>query len=148
MKKYLDEILLGCAAFFAALTLILMNAPGLTGSADFVIAKVTYNPSVYDLVGNNGDTTVGLVFAVIFVVLCLVAAACLLVLKLIKFKFSLSGIVALAAAVLSLIAGILYFCTKGLVGSSASLGAGAVFCGIFSLLNAGVFGFYGVTKLK
>ena len=144
MKKYLDEILLGCAAFFAALTLILMNAPGLTASG----WGITVTASVYDLVGNNGDTTVGLVFAVIFVVLCLVAAACLLVLKLIKFKFSLSGIVALAAAVLSLIAGILYFCTKGLVGSSASLGAGAVFCGIFSLLNAGVFGFYGVTKLK
>ena len=144
MKKYLEEILLGCAAFLSALTLILMNAPGLTASG----FGVTVTASVYDLVGNNGDTTVGLVFAVIFVVLALVAAVCLLVLKLIKFKFGYAGIVALAVAALSLIAGILYFCTKGLVGSSASLGAGAVLCGIFSLLSAGVLGFYGVTKLK
>ena len=146
MKKYLEEILLGCAAFLSALTLILMNAPGLTASG----FGITFQPSVYDLVGNNssGDPTVGLVFAVIFVVLALVAAVCLLVLKLIKFKFGYAGIVALAVAALSLIAGILYFCTKGLVGSSASLGAGAVLCGIFSLLNAGVLGFYGVTKLK
>lgn len=144
MKKYLEEILLGCAAFLSALTLILMNAPGLTASG----LGLTFQASVYYLVGNNGDTTVGLVFAVIFVVLALVAAVCLLVLKLIKFKFGYAGIVALAVAALSLIAGILYFCTKGLVGSSASLGAGAVLCGIFSLLSAGVLGFYGVTKLK
>ena len=146
MKKYLDEILLGCAAFFAALILILMNAPGLTASG----FGITVTASVYDLVGNGngGDPTVGLVFAVIFVVLALVAAVALLVLKLLKVKFGFDGIVALVAAVLMLVAGILYFSTKGLVGSSASLGAGAVLCAIFSLIEAGVFGFYGVLKLN
>ncbi len=145
MKKFLDEILLGCAAFFAVLTLILMNAPGLTASAFGLTAK----SSVYDLLSVNGDATVGLIFALIFVILVLVASACLLVLKLLKIKFDFAGIAAFAAAVLSLVAGILYFSTKGLVGASgASLGVGAVFCAIFSLINAGVLGFYGFTKLQ
>lgn len=145
MKKFLDEILLGCAAFFATLTLILMNAPGLTVSVFGLTAKY----SVYELLNFNGDTTVGLIFALIFVILVLVAAVCLLAVKLLKVKFGYAGITAFAAAVLSLVAGILYFSTKGLVGvSGGSLGVGAVFCAIFSLINTGVLGFYGFAKLK
>ncbi|MBQ7164633.1 MAG: hypothetical protein IJR61_04820 [Clostridia bacterium] len=150
MKKYLDYILLGASALFGVLTLILMVAPGVTST----ILGTTVTSSVYKVMGeggNDGGAVVGLVFALIFTILALVVPACLCVFNFLGKKFGFEAIVAAAAAVLALVAGILFFCTKAMsVGSSdyIHLGAGAVLCGIFMILNALVLCYYGFTKFK
>ena len=142
MKKYLDLILVGVGAFCSALILILMSAPGISAS----VFGATVTESLYGLL----DDGVGLIFAMIFVILALVAALCLIALKLLNKKLGYEALIGLCAAVLSLVAGILYFCTKPIVGagSGINLGVGAIFCGIFGLIGAGAFGYYAFTKKK
>ncbi|MBP5308364.1 MAG: hypothetical protein J6Z34_04420 [Clostridia bacterium] len=147
MKKYLDYVLLGASILFGALTLILMVAPGITFG--------NVSDSVYKVMGNygkDGGAVVGLVFALIFTIIALAVPACLCVLNFLGKKIGFTAIIAAAAAVLALVAGILFFCTKAMaLGDTilnGKLGAGAVLGGIFMILNALVLCYYGFTKFK
>ena len=151
MKKSKDNVsylILGCGVLFSALVLIFMAITGI--NYDVLIGKAQF--TVYELLSYGDKTRIGLVFALIFVIIALVAAIAILIIKLIKAKVAFCGWIALGAAVLSLVAGILFFSTKGLIGESGNdlvtVAAGAVLCGIFALLNAFVLGFYAVTELK
>lgn len=144
MKKYFDYLILICSVVFSVLVLLLMLAPGIT--ATVIGTKVTR--SVYELL-NYGDTfRVGIFFTLLFTILLLIAAIGLLCIKILRIKFKSGKIVALCGALIALATGVLFFCTVPLIGEGGSsivqLGAGSVFCGIFSILNCGVLAFYGV----
>ena len=146
-KNLLDYILLGSSALFGILTLVIMVAPGIIIDLGLVTTK--YN--VYELLNYADEARVGLIFALIFSIILLVATLLLLLLKLLNKKFKLELIVALCASALALVAGILFFCTKPLIGeansSVVSLGIGAILAGIFALISAITLGFYAVKKL-
>ena len=152
MKKHLDLIVLGCSALFSVVVLLMMLATGIKMTDTVVGTATTW--SVYDLM-NFGDTTrVGIVLALVFTILSLLAAIVLLCVKAFKVKCKFAWIVALIVALLALVSGILFFCMKSLVGVNDSallkysLGIGTVFCGIFSLLNAAALIYYGLKAKK
>ena len=104
---------------------------------------------------NLGDgTSVGMVFALIFAILGVIAPIALCALKVLKVKKVPYGIIAFACAAIALVAGILLFCSKSffLAGhddvNGLTLGVGAVFAGIFGVLNACALGFFGVKNMK
>ncbi|MBO4594560.1 MAG: hypothetical protein J5697_02520 [Clostridia bacterium] len=151
MKKHLDLIVLGCSALFSVVVLLMMLATGMKSTVP-VLGSATW--SVYDLM-NFGDTTrVGIVLALVFTILSLLAAIVLLCVKAFKVKCKFAWIVALIVALLALVSGILFFCAKSLVVTddyplvTFNLGIGAVFCGIFSLLNAAALIYYGIKAKK
>lgn len=146
MKKYLNELLAGCAAFLCILVLLLMLAPGVNIT---LLGKASY--SVYEVM-NFGDTfRAGILIALLFVIFSLLGSACLVATKFLKIKFDFAWIVACVLALFMLVAGILFFCCKPIAGLGgneyAHLGAGGVLCGIFSILAAFPLGYLGyVTK--
>ncbi len=148
MKKYLDYIVLGCCILFPVLVLLLMLAPG----TSVTLLGTTTTASVYDCISNGDSTCVGLVFALIFTILSLVIAVGLCAIKVFKINFKFGWIIAFVAALFAFIAGILFFCIKGLLDVADSelikIGAGAIMSGIFSLFGACAFGFYGVVSKK
>ena len=146
MKKHLDLIVLGCSALFSVVVLLMMLATGVSLTIPYV-GTTTW--SVYDLL-NFGDTTrVGIVLALVFTILSLLAAIVLLCIKAFKVKCKFAWIVALIVALLALVSGILFFCAKSLVDANDfDLGIGSIFCGIFSLLNAAALICYGIKAKK
>ena len=148
MKKYLDYIVLGCCILFPVLVLLLMLAPG----TSVTLLGTTSTASVYDCMSNGDSTCVGLVFALIFTIITLVEAVGLCAIKCLKINFKFGWIIAFAAALFAFVAGILFFCIKGLLDVADSelikIGAGAIMSGIFSLFGAGAFAFYGVISKK
>lgn len=138
MKKHLNLILLGCAVFFAALIFALMAAPGITVS----LFGATGKASVYDCLENGGTLAAFIIFIVGFV-----TAACLLVVEVLKMSIKYEAFVAFFAALLLLVAGILFFCTASIAGGG-DLGVGAILCGIFGILSALALCFYGGVKGK
>ena len=146
MKKYLNYITLGASAFLAVLTLLLMLAPGISGT----LFGTTSTVSVYKLMSYDGG--VGVVFALIFTILELLAAGFLCAIAFLKIKFNFDWIVAFCAAFVAVLGCVFFFLTKVFVGygdsSIISLGAGAILCAIFSLLNAAALAFYGLQLKK
>ena len=143
----LDLCLLGAGSLFGLLTLLMMIAPAFVMNWGLGVVE-KYN--FYQLINFDDQFRVGIFFGVIFAALLLVAALLLLVLKLLSKKTKLDLLVALCAAVLGLIAGVLMFCMKPLVGvanTSVELGVGAILGGIFSIVAAVALGFYAVKKL-
>ena len=151
MKKYLDLILLGVAAFFSLLVFVWMALPALVGDYGF-LGSGTVNG--YRVIENAGG--VGVAF--IFMIIVFLVAACLCTLALLKFlgksKFELpfAHFIALGAAVLALVAMILFFLVEpmyldGETSEYVSLGAGAVLCAISALLSAAGLGVFGALKL-
>ena len=149
MKKKsgnLSYIVLGCGVLLSALVLIFMTLTGVKGNL------IGTEVSVYGMLSYGDETRIGLVFALIFVIAALTAAGVVFVFKLMNMKCGFDGWLALIGAVLSLVAGILFFCGINLIGMGDSglysLGIGSVLCGILAILNAFVLGYYAVITLK
>lgn len=154
VKKYFEYLLLGGAAFFLLLNFALMAAPG---------TKVIYGNnqqvySVYEWIGGINGQVSGDAAAIIGLILTIVLIVCAAGLAAIKFlgiKIDFLKWIVLGVAVLALVAAIMFFCVKAscdsdykqLCGEYLHLGAGAVFCGIFSLIAAGAFGAYAAKLL-
>lgn len=148
MKKYFNELLVGCSAVLSILVLLFMLAPGI--SSTILGTKVT--TSVYELISYNDTVRAGLLIALIFTILSLLGSACLGCMKFLKIKFDYAWLVAFVLALFSLVAGILFFCTRPIVGVDGSstfhLGAGAVLSGIASILAACPLAYYGLKTKK
>ena len=149
MKKKsgnLSYIVLGCGVLLSALVLIFMTLTGIKGNL------IGTEVSVYGMLSYGDETRIGLVLALIFVIAALAAAGVVLVFKLMNMKCGFDGWLALIGAVLSLVAGILFFCGISLIGLGDtgiySLGIGSVLCGILAIVNAFVLGYYAVITLK
>ena len=145
-KNLLDVLLMGAAVLFGALTLILMVAPGLV-----IKFGLTAEWTVYELL-NYGDTLrVGLLIALILAILFVVCALLLLLLRLLNKSLKAEGLVALCACAMEVVAGVLLFLAKPLVGEGsngyASLGVGAVLAGIFAIIGACALGVCVIKKL-
>ncbi len=142
MKKYLWLITLGASAFLSVLTLLLMLAPG--------ISSTHFSASVYKLMSYNGG--VGVVFSLIFTIIELLAAIGLCAIAYLKIQFKFDWLIAFCAAFIAVLGCIFFFLTKVFVGYGESsffgLGAGAILCAIFSLLNACALAFYGLQLKK
>lgn len=147
-KNNLSFIVLGCGILLSALVLIFMTLTGI--DYDVLIGKAHF--SVYELLSYGDKTRIGVVLVMAFVIVALVTAVVIIAFKLLNKKFKFGGCLALIAAVLSLAAGIMFFCVKGLIGESdnglVSLAIGSILCGILAILNAFVLGFYAVKELK
>ena len=160
MKKKTSTIsyLILLASFvFGVLALGLMAAPAVKITADLGIlgtAVQTYTGFEVMIDQNLGDgVSVGMVFALVMAILGVLAPICLCLIKVLKVKVP-AGIIAFFFAIVALIGGALLFCSKAFFlaghesGDGLTLGVGAIFAGIFSILNAGALGFYGVKNLK
>ena len=147
-KSTLSYIILGCGILLSVLVLIFMSLAGI--NYNVVIGKAQF--SVYELLSYGNNTRIGVVLAMAFVIAALVAAVAIIALKFINAKFKFGGWLSFIAAILSLAAGIMFFCIKGLIGESdnglVSLAVGAILCGILAILNAFVLGIYAVKELK
>ena len=129
MKKNLNLIVLLGSLFFAALVFAFMALPA--------IALGGLDSSFYNILEDGGPLATFILFLVGFL-----AGACACVIKLLNMKFKYGHFVAFGGALLLLVAGILFFCGVSFIGGNG-LGAGSVFCGIFSILAALGFCFYG-----
>lgn len=147
-KNNLNYIILGCGILFSALVLIFMTMAGI--NYNVFIGKAEF--SVYELLSYGDKTRIGVVLAMAFVIAALAAAIFIVAIKLISVKFKFGGWLALLAASVSLAAGIMFFCIKGLIGegenSLVSLATGSILCGVFAILTAFALGIYAVTELK
>ena len=137
MKKYLDVLLLGVAAFFGVMIFVFMALPGLVET----LFGTTTN--VYNLLDDAG----GIVVAFIFDILAFLVAACLLTFKLLakfgktKIEIPFAEFICLGAALLAFVAFILFWFTEsmaldGNTSEAIKLGVGAVLCAISSLFVA------------
>lgn len=139
MKKYLNTICLGCAAFFLLLNFAFMALPGATltlfGSKGTV--------SIYKMFENSAI----LVIAMVFVIIALLAIVFALLVEFKLFDFKFAGFVLLGAALFALLAGIFYFCACTGDYDGCDLGIGAVLCGLLSIFAAGGAGFVGCMKV-
>lgn len=142
MKKNLELILLGVAAFFGAMIFVFMALPGLVET----IFGTTTN--VYNLLDDAG----GIVVAFIFDILAFLVAAGLLTLTLLgKNKVPFAEFICLGAALLAFVAFILFWFTEsmaldGNTSEAIKLGVGAVLCAISSLFVACGLCCYGLKK--
>ena len=138
VKKNLQPLSLGIAALFSLLVLVFMSLAGYVwGNASL---------TVYECMTHNGGdgSEFGLILALIFTIICLVVAFALAAMALLGKELSFAKWLQLGAAVLALVAGILFFCTVSMVESDAilnvgKLGVGAILAGIFSILNVVLF---------
>ena len=148
MKKYLDVLLLGVAAFFGVMIFVFMALPGLVES----LFGTTI--SVYKAMSEAG----GIVVAFIFMILAFLVAACLLTFKLLakfgkaKIEIPFAEYICLCAGLLAFVAFILFWFIEsmyfnGSTSDAVSLGAGTVLCALSSLFTACGLCCYGVMKV-
>lgn len=144
MKKNLDLLVLACSVLFNLLIFAFMAADGLVN-----IIVIGSSRSVYSAIGNFGGDGVigGLLVALIFVILGVLAGCFLVALVVMKQKFDYTMLVAFGAGLLLLVSGVLYFCTSSFVGYG-SLGVGSVLSGIAALIAGLGYAFYGCLKGK
>ena len=147
-KSLLDVCLLGAAVLFGALTMLLMIAPGIIN--DFVLAEERI--SVYGLINYADELKFGVLLAVIFAACLLVSALLSLVLKLMGKKTKADALIAFCAGILGVIAGVLLFMTKSLVGLAdsgiTSLGIGSILGGVFAIIGGLALVGYAALKMK
>lgn len=139
MKKYLNTICLGCAAFFLLLNFAFMALPGAT----VTIFGSKGTVSIYKMFENSAI----LVIAMVFVIIALLAIVFALLVEFKLFDFKFAGFVLLGAALFALLAGIFYFCACTGDYDGCDLGIGAVLCGLLSIFAAGGAGFVGCMKV-
>ena len=139
MKKYLNTICLGCAAFFLLLNFAFMALPGAT----VTIFGSKGTVSIYKMFENSAI----LVIAMVFVIIALLAIVFALLVEFKLFDFKFAGFVLLGAALFALLAGIFYFCACTGDYDGCDLGIGAVLCGLLSIFAAGGAGFVGRMKV-
>ena len=147
-KNLLDVCLLGAAVLFGALTMLLMIAPGIIN--DLALIETKYN--VYELVNYADETRIGVLIAIIFAACLLISALLSLILKLMGKKTKADALIAFCAGILGVIAGILLFMTKSLVGLAdsgvTSLGIGAILGGVFAIIGGLALVGYAALKMK
>ena len=157
MKKYLNYVILAASLVFGVLALALMAAPGVKFSTTILGTTVVDTATGFEVMNGTNladETSIGMVFALIFAILGVIAPICLCALKVLKLKKAPAGIIAFAFALIALASGALLFCTKTfyLAGHDSfdglTLGVGAIFAGIFGVLNACALAFYGVKNMK
>lgn len=145
-NNLLDVCLLGGATLFGVLTLLLMIAPGAKGTV------IEWQLNVYELINYLDKTRVGVLLAVIFAACLLAFALLLVVLKLLGKKTKFDLVVAFCGALLGIVAAVLLFMTKNLIGEGnngyVALGVGAVLAAIFAIISACSLCLYAVLKLK
>ena len=139
MKKYLNTICLGCAAFFLLLNFAFMALPGAT----VTIFGSKGTVSIYKMFENSAI----LVIAMVFVIIALLAIVFALLVEFKLFDFKFAGFVLLGAALFALLAGIFYFCACTGDYDGCDLGIGAVLCGLLSIFAAGGAGVVGCMKV-
>ena len=139
MKKYLNTICLGCAAFFLLLNFAFMALPGAT----VTIFGSKGTVSIYKMFENSAI----LVIAMVFVIIALLAIVFALLVEFKLFDFKFAGFVLLGAALFALLAGIFYFCACTGDYDGCDLGIGAVLCGLLSIFAAFGAGFVGCMKV-
>ena len=164
MKKHLDVIMLGAAILLMVVMLALLAAPGLTTT----LLGETEHTSLATLINPEGDTlgVGGIIAALIFTLVALCVTRGLLALKLLNKDKGFGGVIALGAAGLMLMVGLMFFCTKSLyvdwfakmngisreasedLASNTTLGAGAIVNGIFGFLSGGLLATFGFLKIK
>jgi len=145
MKKYLDLILLGVAAFFSLLVFVWMALPACvlkTGNVSIT------SDSLYQCMG---DSAVIVVAFILGILAFLAAAGLCALLALGKLnKVPAPHFIAMGVGVLALVAAILFFIVPSNLtdGSQyARLGAGSLLSGLFLLFAAFAACGYGVLKL-
>ena len=147
-KSLLDVCLLGAAVLFGALTMLLMIAPGIIN--DIILAEERI--SVYSLINYADELKFGVLLAVIFAACLLVSALLSLVLKLMDKKTKADALIAFCAGILGVIAGVLLFMTKSLIGLAdsgiTSLGIGAILGGVFAIIGGLALVGYAALKMK
>ena len=135
MKKFLNLIVLGGSLFFTVLIFAFMAGAAVVAKSGSVVIK---SDSVYSWLGDSTGTLI----AFILFLLAFLAGAALLCLLVLKKEFKFDFAIAFCAGLLLLVAGILFFCGTSFIGGNG-LGAGSVFSGIFAILGALGFFFYG-----
>ena len=144
MKKYLDYILLGAATLFSGLNFAFMALPACAlRSGNFVLES----DSLYGCMGDSGLIVVAfiLILLAFLIALCLCTLTLLKGLKVTKFELPYANIIALGGAVLALVAAIMYFVVPS--SFDASMAAGSLLCGLFSLFAACSLGAFVALKL-
>lgn len=151
MKKYLDVLLLGVAAFFGVMIFVFMALPGIVGNFGIL---GTSSINVYKSMEEAG----GIVVAFIFMILAFLVAACLLTFKLLakfgkaKVEIPFAEFICLGAALLAFVAFILYWFIEtmyfdGSTSDAFTLGVGTVLCALSGLFVAASLGGYGLLKV-
>ena len=135
MKKYLNLIVLGGSLLFTVLIFAFMAGAAVVVKSGNLLIK---SDSVYAALGDSTGTLI----AFILFLLAFLAGAALLCLAVLKKDVKFDFAIAFCAGLLLLVAGILFFCGVSFIGGNG-LGAGSVFCGIFAILGALGFCFYG-----
>ena len=147
-KNLLNVCLIGSGVVFGVLTLLLMLAPGIITKISLLEARF----SVYELLNYADEFRIGVLLILIFAIVLLAAALLLAVLKLLNKKSKYEKLIAFCAAVLGIVAGVLLFLVKSLVGlansSITSLGIGAILAGVFAIVAALSLGLYAVKAKK
>lgn len=151
IKKNLNLLANGAAAFFSLIALICMAGSGLTAKS----GSYKMTESCFGIISDGYGA--GLVVCLIIVILLILAAAALIVLPIMGKDLAWLKWVALGCAALAFLAFILFLSTKSIyvgqmardlgvsrsnIRSSAKgthVGGGAVFAAIFSLFAAGCF---------
>jgi len=150
-KSLLDVCLLGAAVLFGALTMLLMIAPGIINKINIGLS-IEERISVYSLINYADELKFGVLLAVIFAACLLVSALLSLVLKLMDKKTKADALIAFCAGILGVIAGVLLFMTKSLVGLAdsgiTSLGIGAILGGVFAIIGGLALVGYAALKMK
>ena len=143
MKKYLDLCLLGAATLFSALIFAFMALPAATLKGGNIVIK---SDSLYKCL-DEGLVVVSFIFMILalLVAACLCAVALLKTLNKSKAEVPYAQFIALGAALLALVACILYFVFPG--ANDLSMGAGSVLCALCAMFTAFALGAYGALKL-
>ena len=135
MKKYLNLIVLGASLLFTVLIFAFMAGTAVVAKSGSIVIK---SDSVYSCLGDSTGTLI----AFILFLIAFLGGAALLCLSILKKELKFDFAIAFCAGLLLLVAGILFFCGVSFIGGNG-LGAGSVFCGIFAILAALGFCFYG-----
>lgn len=142
MKKYLDYALLGAATLFSLLMFVFMALPAFVLKGGNVTVK---SDSLYACMGDSALIVVAFILGIlVFLVVCCLCVA--LVLGMLK-KVPHPELIALGAAVLALVAGILFFIVPGQLWDGSKIGAGSLLCGLFLLFAACSAGCFGTLKV-
>lgn len=157
IKKNLNLLANGAAALFSLLALICMAGSGITYKVSKSGSTYKSTTNVFNVMthGGNDGAEFGLILALIFVIMLILAAAALIILPLVGKDLPFLKWVALACAGVAFITFILFLSTKamyvgycvrnagGLIERSDfkeyHLGGGAFFAAVFSFLAAGCF---------
>ena len=145
MKKFLDLVLFGAATLFSLLIFVFMALPAFVLKSGSISVS---SDSLYECMEKGV-----VVVAFIFMILVFLVAACLCTLALLKqlgtckFELPYPHFIALGAALLALVACVLYFVVPAVLWDGSNIGAGSLLCALMALFAALSLGCFGALKL-